>query len=103
LNLVEEDQQSLPTAGCFEGFLTPNPLAFTRVAPDMTGYYLREPDIWQFSSVFVLTNLWFFCSVKKSATLGYVVGVSLRQKLSATFENLNWSANKSKPLSLSDQ
>jgi hypothetical protein len=99
---VDEDQQSLPTAGFVKGLLTLNPHAFTRVPPDMTAYYLREPAIWKFSSVFVLAKLWHFSSVKKSATLGYVVGVSFHRKLSLTFENLNWSANKSKPLSLSD-
>jgi hypothetical protein len=53
--------------------------------------------------VFLLKNLWFFSSVEKSATLGYVVGVAFQGKLSLTFENLNLSVNKSKYLSLSDQ
>jgi hypothetical protein len=85
LTLVDEDQQSLPTAGSVKGFLTLNPLAFTRVPPDMTAYYLREPDIWKFSSVFVLTKLWLLISVKKSATVGYVVGVSFHRKFKLNF------------------
>ena len=56
MTLVDEDQQNLPTAGGVKAFLNLNYLAFTRVPPDMTAYYLREQDVWKFSSVFVSTN-----------------------------------------------
>ena len=50
----------------------------------------------------VLTNLWFFILIMNLATFGYVKGLSFQRKLSLDFENLNWPANKSKPLRLSD-
>jgi len=64
---------------------------------------MRGLNIWKFSLVLSLQNLWFI-SVKKLAILGYVLGVFLPRKfMFIFFRILNWPANESKHLSLSDQ
>jgi hypothetical protein len=60
---------------------------------------VRELDIWKFCLALYLQNTW-FNSVNQLAAFGYVVGVVLPRKFRLILRNLNWSANKSKTLSL---
>jgi len=85
-----------------KGFLSFSPLAFTHLPPDMTSSNLCEDLMFGNCLVLCLQNLWFI-SVKKLATFGYVVGMFLLCKFKLILGILNWSANKNKIISLSNQ
>ena len=69
----------------------------------MTTSKLCEDSVFGNSvSALCLQNLWFIL-MKKSATFDYVVEVFSHGNISLFWRILNWSANESKTLALSDQ